>query len=71
MDFNWTEIFEKYDHLVGRDFKEKDTGTTYNFFGIVWGKDDFYYGLYNNNGLGLYLLSCVGPLELVFELRPL
>jgi hypothetical protein len=64
----WDSIVKEYEHLIGRNFKEKDTGLCFNFFGLVHGDDDYYYGLFRKHDNLLYLISCVGSLDMLFDL---
>jgi hypothetical protein len=53
------EVQEFFD----RRFVCERTGKTYIFFGVVWGSDDFYYGMIPVGVGSLKLLSCVGSLD--------
>jgi hypothetical protein len=55
-------ILGKYEPLFDRVFVD-DSGKEYVFYGIVWGKDDLYYGMHPVAGGRSWLLSCVGSLE--------
>jgi hypothetical protein len=57
---NWRSIVNDHAHLLNRQYKDKDDNE-YTFFGVVFGGDDYYYGLWNR--FGLRLLSCVGSIE--------
>lgn len=57
---NWRIIVKECENLIGKKFCDKD-GNQYRFFGIVWGEDDFYYGMSRDGNVRL--LSCVGNLE--------
>lgn len=65
---NWQSLVCKYDHLIGKKFRDKRTGDIYTFFGLVHGDDDYYYGMCRKYGQGLILSSCVGRLEDSYEL---
>ena len=58
---NWRTIVKECEHLLDKRFVCEYTGIEYTFYGIVWGSDDFYYGMYNKDGSRL--LSCVGNLD--------
>lgn len=58
---NWRNIVTEVQHLIDKTFKCKHTGKKYVFYGVVWGSDDFYYGMYREGDSKL--LSCVGNLE--------
>ena len=58
---NWRNIVTKSQPLLDKIFECEHTGKEYVFYGIVWGSDDFYYGMYSEEGSKL--LSCVGNLE--------
>lgn len=55
---NWRQIIAKCHQLIGKTFDY--CGDRCVFFGLVYGDDDYYYGL---KGKELHLLSCVGSLE--------
>jgi hypothetical protein len=60
---NWRLIVKETQHLLGDEF-ECETGPhrgRWWFYGIVYGDDDFYYGM-TRNGRHV-LLTCVGSLE--------
>lgn len=60
---NWRALVAEYDPLIGRHYRDRK-GTIYQFFGLVWGDNDFQFGLYSLDGrCRLMLLSCVGTLE--------
>lgn len=56
---NWRSIVGKARADIGKRFH--GDGQEWTFFGIVYGSDDYYYGMWN--GMQLSLLSCVGTLE--------
>jgi hypothetical protein len=58
---NFRQIVTECESLIGTRFKDH-FGESFILFGIVWGDDDFYYGMYDSV-LGIRLLSCVGSLE--------
>lgn len=57
----WNAIIEETEHLIGSTFCN-DHGDNYVFFGVVYGGDDYYYGMWNNTTKDIKLLSCVGSL---------
>ena len=57
---NWRAIVKETEHLLDREFTDKD-GNLYTFYGIVHGSDDYYYGMIGKTGREL--LSCVGSIE--------
>jgi hypothetical protein len=59
---NWRAIVDEYRDLIDKRFFNVETGETSVFFGIVWGSDDFYFGMYDPNNK-LHLLSCVCDLK--------
>jgi hypothetical protein len=59
---NWHSIVTENEHLIDKKFICEHTNKVYTFFGIVWGADDFYYGMYHETGR-TQLLSCVGNLD--------
>jgi len=64
--WHFNKIVEEYEHLIGRDYKHNLDDAVYEFYGIVWGKDDLYYGMCckePNHNPKLVLLSCVGSIE--------
>jgi len=58
---NFNKILAKCDQFIDEVFVD-ESGKEYVFYGIVWGKDDLYYGMHSLDG-GPRLLSCVGSLE--------
>lgn len=58
---NWRLIVNDYEDKIGNRYIETRTGKEYCFFGLVWGDDDFYYGMIRKGQL--VLSSCVGSLE--------
>ena len=58
---NWRNIVSNCEGNLERKFIDHK-GNEWLFFGIVWGKDDFYYGMQGAEGK-LFLLSCVGSIE--------
>lgn len=62
---NWRNIIHECRHLIGKDFTN-DKGEVFNFFGVVHGDDDYYYGFWNKNQNAerkLVLGTCVGSIE--------
>lgn len=57
---NWRAIVKETEHLIDRKFLDRKHDV-WQFFGIVHGADDYYYGM-NRKGQ-LSLLSCVGSIE--------
>lgn len=58
---NWRQIVHEVEVLIGQPFLDAK-GERFSFFGVVHGKDDYYYGMFSKEH-GLRLLSCVGNLE--------
>jgi hypothetical protein len=58
-DGNWRIIVKECEQLIGEKFIDNN-GVIYTFFGLVHGKDDYYYGMWNKEKTRL--LSCVGNL---------
>lgn len=58
---NWRQIVHEVEPLIGQQFLDAK-GERFSFFGVVNGKDDYYYGMFSKEH-GLRLLSCVGNLE--------
>lgn len=56
---NWRLIVSEVEHLIGKRFRERDN--EYIFFGVVYGGDDYYYGMWRDGEMRL--LSCVGSIE--------
>ena len=59
---NFRSIVYETDHLIGKKFKD-GVDKVYTFFGIVYGKDDFYYGMTDEDNRCL-LLSCTGSFKM-------
>lgn len=57
---NWRRLVKETENLLECKYRGND-GEIYNFFGLVWGKDDLYYGMYRKGQL--VLLSCVLAIE--------
>lgn len=57
---NWRAIIGECGPLIGKKFKDSH-GEYWTFFGVVYGDDDYYYGMCNKDRLRL--LSCVGSFE--------
>jgi hypothetical protein len=57
---NWRDIIRHYEPALDTKFRDTE-GRVWTFFGIVHGKDDYYYGMCRNGDLEL--LSCVGSIE--------
>jgi len=55
---NWRKIVAEYEPLIGQDFHYQ--GKEWQFFGLVHGGDDYYYGLREHGSGKIALLSCVG-----------
>ena len=58
---NWRNIVSECESLFQKKFADRD-GQEWTLFGVVWGEDDFYYGMWRDGGKVL-LLSCVGSIE--------
>lgn len=56
----WRNIVAENKNRIGNKFKDKD-GKIYEFFGIVYSDDDYYYGLFGDGDL--QLLSCCGSIK--------
>jgi hypothetical protein len=59
---NWRNIVKKSEPLLNGRFKEISSGREYIFFGVVHAKDDYYYGMCDEDR-SVWLLSCVGDLD--------
>lgn len=59
---NWRKIIAESQFLLGKRFQDED-GVEYTFYGVVYGDDDYYYGMCDDKGRA-HLLSCVGSLEM-------
>ena len=57
---NWYSLVKEYEPLFNKRFVN-NFGKKWRFYGLVWGGDDFYYGMYRKNKV--LLLSCVGSLK--------
>ena len=57
---NWRKIIEESNPLIDRRYVD-EKGNVWNFFGVVHGGDDFYYGMWREEHM--VLLSCVGSIE--------
>ena len=57
---NWRSLVEEYEPLFNKMFMD-NLGQEWRFYGLVWGSDDLYYGMYREDKA--LLLSCVGSLE--------
>lgn len=55
---NWRSLVKEYEPF-GRSFVDRH-GKQWQFYGLVWGGDDFYYGMYSDKDKSVSLLSCVG-----------
>lgn len=53
-------IIQEYEPMIGHEFADR-SGRIWRFFGLVWGYDDFYYGMISNGEV--MLATCVGSLE--------
>jgi hypothetical protein len=56
------QLVEEYEDTIGKTAVD-EAGNEFEFFGIVWGEEDLYYGLSRINGCGMTLVSCVMSLE--------
>ena len=59
---NWRTLVRESDMLLDETFISMN-GKSYTFFGIVHGKDDYYYGMVDQETHKISLLSCVGSLS--------
>lgn len=57
---NWREIVAECEHLIGKRFVFDKDGEEYLFFGVVYGDDDYYYGMCRKGNV--LLLSCAGSM---------
>ncbi len=57
---NWRALVRECAPLMDRRYVDKD-GNVWNFFGLVHGEDDYYYGMWREGHLSR--LSCVGNIE--------
>ncbi len=57
---NWRFLVKEYAPLIGRQFMD-NKGQEWTFEGLVWGKDDLYYGMYREGDT--VFLSCVGSIK--------
>lgn len=57
---NWRLIVKECEPFIGERYEDAD-GNLYTFFGVVHGRDDYYYGMFGSGTLRL--LSCVGSIE--------
>ncbi len=57
---NWRSIISKVELLIERRFRDSQ-GKTWTFFGVVHGKDDYYYGMSAKGRIALF--SCVGAFD--------
>jgi len=58
---NWRAIVKECEPLIDTQFIDS-RGDRFNFFGIVHGANDYYYGM-SSSLIGMRLLSCVGSIE--------
>ena len=58
---NFRDIVAETFHLFGKRFKD-ERGKVYRYFGVVYSRDDLYYGMTDMENRCL-LVSCVGSLE--------
>ena len=58
---NWRALVAEMQPLLDRKFRRDIDGTEWTFFGLVYGSDDYYYGMYRPGDMRL--LSCVGTME--------
>ncbi len=56
------QITQEYEDKIDKIVVD-EADNEFEFFGIVWGKEDIYYGLSRMNGCGMTLVSCVMTLE--------
>ena len=55
-------LVTEFEEYFDREFVD-EAGKEYVFYGIVYGKDDLYYGMHPIGDGKPWLLSCVGSLE--------
>lgn len=58
---NWRSIVSECENLFQKKFADS-YGHEWTFFGVVWSENDFYYGMWRDDGK-VSLLSCVGSIE--------
>ena len=61
---NWRSLVKEYGPLIGQLFVDRH-GVRWQFYGLVWGEDDLYFGMYSDTLAfedKCILLSCVGDL---------
>jgi hypothetical protein len=62
---NWRSIIDEYSGAIGKRFTDiNGKGEEYRFFGIVYGDDDYYYGM-SDGDCRVLLVSCAGSLEMM------
>lgn len=54
----FAKLVEEYEEMIGKTVVD-EAGNEFEFFGIVWGEEDFYYGLSYMDVGGMTLVSCV------------
>lgn len=59
---NWRNIINETQDLFDRKYLNRQ-GKECVFVGVVWGSDDFYYGMWEIETGKCALLSCVGSIE--------
>ncbi len=57
---NWRLLVKEVEGKIGKQFIDKQ-GQVFTFFGLVYGTDDYYYGMSKKGKIRL--LSCVGDFD--------
>jgi len=60
---NWRNIVKDTEQYLDQVYHNERDNKDYVFFGIVHGKDDYYYGMCELGNGKTVLLSCVGSME--------
>lgn len=60
--WNFRQIIKESESLFDKTFVD-DKGIEWCFYGVVWGRDDLYYGMNRKDIAQTCLLSCVGSIE--------
>lgn len=58
---NWRLLVAEYGDRIGQPVTF--AGKPCHFIGLIWGEDDLYYGLREDETGKLHCLSCVGSLD--------
>lgn len=59
---NWRQIIKESTPNLGMTYIDPE-GNECVFFGVVWGDDDLYYGMFRKDNKATALLSCVCSIE--------